>query len=103
MADDHDRFLLRVLFQQTAEVGEGRTRTQRGLDLQLAFVTHLVAHQRSGLRGALQRARNNAIHLRLDRGQGAADVAALLDAFFIERALFVFLRISEGFAGAGVT
>ena len=43
------------------------------------------------------------IHLRLNRGQGAADVAALLDAIFIERALFVFLRVGEGFAGAGMT
>ena len=49
----HDRFLARIFFQQPAKIGESRARTQSGIDLQLAFVAHLVSHQRSRLRASV--------------------------------------------------
>src|SRR5205807_10182448 len=100
---DHSRFLLGALLEQAAEVGEGRFGTQGSFDLQLAFVPHLVSDQRSGLSGALERAGNNDVHLRINGGQSAADIAALLNAFLIEGAFLVLLRIYEVFAGARVT
>src|SRR5207302_7837521 len=57
----------------------------------------------SGLGGALERAGNDDVHLGFNCGESAAHVTALFDAFLVERALLVLLRIYEGFAGAGVT
>ena len=100
--DHHDRFLARIFFQELAEVGESSLRAQPGVDLQFAFVAQFVAHQRRGLRAALQRAGDDRVHLNVERSQGAADIAALLDALFVEGALLVFFRMAKMLAGAGV-
>jgi len=66
-------------------------------------VAHFVSHERGGLRGALQGAGNDDVYLYAERSKGAADVTALLDAVFIESALFVFLCVEQLLPGAGVT
>ena len=55
MADHHDGFQPGVFSQELAEVRESSLRTQAGVDLQFAFVAQLIAHQRCGLRAALER------------------------------------------------
>ena len=89
-----------VLLQHFLKIGEARLGTQRVFLDQLAFVAHFVSHQCRGLRGALERAGDDDVDLHAERGQSAADVSALLDAVFVERALFVFL-VAACRGGAG--
>ena len=102
MADDHHRFHARVFLQNFAEVSQTGFRTQSRIGLQLAFVAKFVAHQRRRLGGALQRTGDDYIDLHIQSRQSSADVSALLDAFLIEGALLIFLRIDEVYASAGV-
>ena len=80
--------LPRIFFQHLLKIRKAGLRTQRVLDHQFAFVAHLVSDQSGGLRGSLQRTGDDDLHLHAQRGQSAADVAALLDAVFIERRAF---------------
>src|SRR6266849_1196309 len=59
----------------------------------------LVCHQGRGLRGALQRAGDDGIHLDFDGRQGAAYVAALLDSLFVESTFFVLSRVDDALPG----
>ena len=90
------------IFWKSAKPGLG---TQRVFLDQLALVAHFISDQRGGLHSALERAGDDDVDLHAERGQSAADVAALLDAVFVERALFVFLvaRAQASLPGAGVT
>src|SRR5260370_24448346 len=64
---------------------------------------HFVSHQRRGWGGSLSRTGDDDLPLHTQRGQGAADISALLDAVFIEAALFVLLRAAQLLPGTGVT
>ena len=85
--------------RKSASPASGR---KPGVDLQFAFIAQLIADQRRGLCAALQRTGNDRVDLRIQRSQGAADIAALLDSLFVEGAFLVFLRIGKVFACAGV-
>src|SRR5260370_15065685 len=63
---------------------------------------HFVSHQRRGWGGSLSRTGDDDLPLHTQRGQGAADISALLDAVFIEAALFVLLRAAQLLSGTGV-
>jgi len=89
---DHHRVLTRVFFQHLLKIGKSGLRPERILHHQFAFVPHFVPYQRRRLQGAFQRAGNDDVRLYVERSQGAADIATLLDAIFIEAALFIFLR-----------
>ncbi len=102
MADDHDGLQLGIFFQHAAKIGKRRARAQGIFHLQLTLETQFVAHERRGLRRALQRAGDHCVDLDIESGERAADKAALLDAFFIEGALFIFFGTDKAFAGAGV-
>ena len=102
MTDHHDRFVFAMPLQQAAKLRERCRRTQRRVHHDFAFVAHLVSHQGRRLRRALERAAHNQFDLHLKSGQGAANVAALLNPFAVEPALFVCLRILQARTSAGM-
>src|SRR4029079_3507948 len=99
---NHKSFQLGILAQHSVKIVVARSRTQSIFDLQLAFITHLIAYQRCRLRGALQLAGNHGIDLYGERGQGAPHIPALLDSVLVECPLFILLWISRMLTGTGV-
>ena len=92
MADEQNRILPRVLLDHLLKIREARFWTERVLCHKFALVTHFISDKGGSLRGALERAGNNDINLHAERSQSAANIAALLNAIFVECALLIFLR-----------
>jgi len=105
VADEQDGILARVFLEELLEVGKAGLGAQRVLFDELAFVAHFISDQGGGLHGAFERAGNDDLDLHAEGCESAADEAALLDAVFVERALFIFLGACAQAAlpGAGVT
>jgi hypothetical protein len=103
MAYQQNGILAAIFFQHSLKIRESGLRTERGFGHQFAFVTHFVPDQSGGLHGALQGTGDDNLDLNTERGEGAANVSALLDAVFIEGALLISLGAAQhSLAGAGV-
>src|ERR1700731_4197375 len=102
MSNYHHGILTRVFVQHFLKVGKARFRPKGVVDNQLTFIPHFVSYQSRSLGRSFKWAGDDDFHLNAKRGQGAADVAALLDANLIEAAFFVFLCIAKPLPSAGM-
>jgi hypothetical protein len=101
--NQQDGILVGILFQQLLEIREAGFGAQRAFGYKPAFVTHLISDESGRLRGSLERTRDNDVDLHIKRRQSAPYVTALLDAIFIEGALFVTLGAAQpSLPGTGV-
>jgi len=81
VTNDQDTFAIRILFHKLLKSSEVAVGSKRRTDFDLRLVAQLRAHKLCGLQGALQRTRDNYIHLHLQRTEHASHQHALLFAF----------------------
>ncbi len=103
VAYQQNGILTAIFFQHSLKIRKSGFRTERGFGHQFAFVTHFVPDQSGSLHGALQGTGDDNLDLHSQRGEGAANVSALLYAVFIEGAFLVsFGAAQHSLTGAGV-
>jgi len=102
VADDKDVVVAGEAADEILKLLHGGVGSEGFRDFDFAFVTGFGADERSGLQGALERARYDAVKLDIEGVEEAADEEALLLAFFIEGALDIDEGVRAPCARAGM-